>query len=89
MLLHFVVQRQDAAGEAAVRSADHPVAVIFGHSLADVPADDSVVERLRAIGVWGHQFVPDEVAARTLGRLLRGRRSLSNVSHGSISFSEL
>src|SRR5689334_5889786 len=45
MLLHFSVERQHAAGEAAV-CADHAVAIVGFFGLADVPADNRVIEGL-------------------------------------------
>ena len=85
VLLHLVGQRQHAAGEAAVGAADHAIALEFGDRLADVPADDRVVEGLRGVGIGGHQLVPDEAAVR--GRRvvvagLRGRGRVGDFRHG-------
>src|SRR4051794_1115298 len=87
-LLHLLSQRQHPADKPAV-GPDHPVSVIFGHGFANVPADDGIVERLRSLRIRGLQLIPDEVALRIRAgaRPCFGRSGLSNVSHGSISFS--
>src|SRR3954454_19034603 len=87
VLTHLVGDRQHPAGGTPVR-IDHPVAAIFGHALADVPADDSIVKGLRPVRIAGHQLVPDEIPGRvrSASAACRGRVCLSNVTHGSISF---
>jgi hypothetical protein len=85
VLLHFVGQRQHAAGRLAVAATDHPVAVELGRALADRPADDRVVKLLRAFRIRSHQLIPDEVSLRSGLVFVRARGRVPNIGHGSIS----
>src|SRR3982751_2972775 len=84
VLFHLFGEWQQASGKSAVAAADRPVVAIFRHVLADVPANDSVVERLCAFRIRRHQLVPDEVARRVPALLSRGF-SFPNIGHRSIS----
>ena len=63
---HIGIERQHAAGIAAVAAPDHAVIDTAGRrgigGARDRPADDGAIEARRAIGIAGHQFVPDEAA---------------------------